>query len=150
MKLHTRTKTTVKKAKRLGHGYGSGKGGHTSSRGQKGQKARNGVRLSFTGSSWVWFKRLPFIRGKSRFDSLVPERTLTLTELNRLEEGAKVTVESLYKAGLLTKREARLSHVKIVGTGTITKKLDIMVPATASAVAAITSVGGAYRVTEAQ
>lgn len=150
MKLHTRIKTTTTKAKRLGHGYGSGKGGHTSSRGQKGQKARNGVRLSFTGSSWVWFKRLPFIRGKSRFESLVPERTLTLTELNRLADGATVTTESLYQAGLLTKREARLAHVKIVGTGTITKKLVIMVPATKTAVAAITSVGGAYRAEEAQ
>ena len=35
--------------KRLGRGYGSGKGGHTSSRGQKGQKSRTDVHVLFEG-----------------------------------------------------------------------------------------------------
>ena len=40
MKLHALPKITKPKNKRLGRGYGSGKGGHTSSRGQKGQNSR--------------------------------------------------------------------------------------------------------------
>ena len=36
-------------AKRLGRGYGSGKGGHTSGRGQKGQKSRTNIHILFEG-----------------------------------------------------------------------------------------------------
>ena len=43
MKLNALPKTSARRAKRLGHGYGSGKGGHTSSRGQKGQLSRGSV-----------------------------------------------------------------------------------------------------------
>lgn len=136
MKLHTLIKTTIRSKKRLGLGYGSGKGGHTSSRGQKGQKSRNGVRLSFTGSSWVWFKRLPFIRGKSRFGSFAKSTTLvTLTQLDSLKAGTKVTSETFAGA-----------KVKIVATGKLTKKLTVHVPASAPAIKAIEAAGGVYSV----
>ena len=36
-------KVTERKKKRVGRGMGSGKGSHTSGRGQKGQSARSGV-----------------------------------------------------------------------------------------------------------
>ena len=65
MKLHEKPKLVARSQKRLGRGYGSGKGGHTSTRGQKGQKTRGKIPAHFVGTSWVWFKRLPFIRGKS-------------------------------------------------------------------------------------
>lgn len=144
MKLHTLPKITVPKHKRLGHGYGSGKGGHTSSRGQKGQKSRNGVRMSFTGSSWVWFKRLPFMRGKSRFNSFAKDKILTLSQLNVLKSGTVVTKESLLKAGLLTKSEAGSASVKIVGNGELKVKLIVSVLASASAQKAIIKTGGEY------
>lgn len=144
MKLHELPKLTTTKNKRLGHGYGSGKGGHTSSRGQKGQKSRNGVRLSFTGSSWVWFKRLPFMRGKSRFNSFGKKALINLTTLNIFDNGAVVSIESLIQMKLISKNQATISSVKIVGTGTLEKKLIVTVPATTSAQTAILAAKGEY------
>ncbi|EKD94113.1 MAG: hypothetical protein ACD_27C00038G0018 [uncultured bacterium] len=136
MKLHTQPKLTTSKNKRLGHGYGSGKGGHTSSRGQKGQKSRGSVRLSFTGSSWVWFKRLPFMRGKALFTARLPKLTFTLSDLDKLKSGTVVTLSTL---------SAHKAKCRIVGNGTLTKKLIVQVPASASAIAAIKKAGGEYR-----
>lgn len=144
MKLNELPKLSARKNKRLGHGYGSGKGGHTSSRGQKGQKARNGVRLSFTGSSWVWFKRLPFMRGKSRFNSFGKKALINLSRLNVFENGAVVSVESLIAMKIISKNQATISSIKIVGTGELTKKLSVMVPSTLSAQKAILAAGGEY------
>lgn len=55
--------------KRLGRGYGSGKGGHTSSRGQKGQKSRAKLGILFEGMKVKksLLKRLPKARGKGKF-----------------------------------------------------------------------------------
>lgn len=55
--------------KRLGRGYGSGKGGHTSSRGQKGQKARTDVHVLFEGLKVKksTIKKFPLLRGKGKF-----------------------------------------------------------------------------------
>ena len=137
MKLHTQPKTTLRPKKRLGLGYGSGKGGHTSSRGQKGQKSRSSVRLSFTGSSWVWFKRLPFMRGKSRFNSYGSKVTLiTLSMLDQLKSGTKVTLATF----------APIKRVKIVANGQLTKKLTVTIPASAPAIKAIEAAGGVYSV----
>lgn len=144
MKLNALPKISARKNKRLGHGYGSGKGGHTSSRGQKGQKSRNHVRLSFTGSSWVWFKRLPFMRGKSRFNSFGKRALINLSSLNVFPAGTKVTIEKLIEEKIISKNQATISSVKIVGTGELKKKLTIMVPATASAVKAILAAKGEY------
>jgi len=146
MKLHSLIKITVPKNKRLGHGYGSGKGGHTSSRGQKGQKSRNHVRLSFTGSSWVWFKRLPFMRGKSRFNAMKKTAVISLAMLDKFKDGDTVDNASLYAQGLLGKQDVVTTRARIVGSGTITKKLVIMIPASISAQAAIIKAGGEYRV----
>lgn len=147
MKLHTLPKLTVRKSKRLGHGYGSGKGGHTSSRGQKGQKSRGSVRMSFTGSSWVWFKRLPFMRGKSRFNSFDKKALINLSDLNIFPDGTLVTLEKLIEAKMISANQATISKVKIVGTGELKKKLKIMVPATSSAQKAIIDAKGEYSAT---
>ncbi|MFH1244780.1 MAG: uL15 family ribosomal protein [bacterium] len=141
MKLHSLPKVTARKAKRLGHGYGSGKGGHTSSRGQKGQLSRGSVRLSFTGSSWVWFKRLPFMRGKSRFNSFASETViLTLTDLNKLKAGAVVNPKNLDLPPA--------TRLKVVATGELTKALIVEVPATIQAQQAIIQAKGEYRGTK--
>lgn len=138
MKLHQLPKVTTRRAKRLGHGYGSGKGGHTSSRGQKGQLSRGSVRLSFTGSSWVWFKRLPFMRGKSRFNSFANKTVLlTLNDLSSLP------------ANMIVNRDAfnLPAHVpvKIVGNGKLTQALIVELPATAGVQKAILAAKGEYR-----
>ena len=50
MKLNKLPKTTAKSKKRVGRGYGSGKGSHTVGRGQKGQKSRSKVGLLIEGT----------------------------------------------------------------------------------------------------
>lgn len=142
MKLHSLPSTVARSSKRVGRGYGSGKGGHTAGRGQKGQKSRTKIPAYFVGSSWVWFKRLPFLRGKSRFNTLSPKVTITLTDLAKFKTGAKVTKESLYKQGIITRSELSRAKVKVVGTGELKKKLSVLVPATASAQKSIKQVGG--------
>lgn len=54
--------------KRIGRGMGSGKGSHTVGKGQKGQKSREQVSISFFGTKMKksLLKRLPFQRGKGR------------------------------------------------------------------------------------
>lgn len=145
MKLHTLTKLVTGKKKRQGLGYGTGTGGHTSGRGQKGQKSRNGVRLSFTGSSWVWFKRLPFMRGKSRFNTFSKDVTITLTALNVFKSGTSITKEFLCEKGLISKSEAGSANIKIVATGELKTKLIVSVHATLTAQRAIIAAGGEYR-----
>lgn len=56
-------------AKRLGRGYGSGKGGHTSGRGQKGQKSRTKMHILFEGLKVKksTLKKFPLLRGKGKF-----------------------------------------------------------------------------------
>lgn len=62
-------KVITKKRKRVGRGMGSGKGSHTSGRGQKGQKARGSVSILFEGMKMKksLLKRLPLMRGKGKF-----------------------------------------------------------------------------------
>ncbi|KKU46175.1 MAG: 50S ribosomal protein L15 [Microgenomates group bacterium GW2011_GWC2_46_7] len=141
MKLHLLPKINTRKSKRLGHGYGSGKGGHTSSRGQKGQLSRGSVRLSFTGSSWVWFKRLPFMRGKSRFNSFASKTViLTLADLNKLAEGTVVNAKNLHLPPA--------TRFKVVSTGVLTKSLTVEISATVKAQQAIIKAKGEYRGTK--
>lgn len=144
MKLHSLIKTTSKKSRRVGLGYGSTKGGHTTGRGQKGQKSRGDIPLSFVGSSWVWFKRLPFMRGKSIFNPLNKTREVTLTELNRFEQGAVVSKDSLTALGFAKKSRQSVAY-KIINSGKLDKPLTIQVPATKMAIQQIIQAGGEYQ-----
>lgn len=62
-------KVVTRSKKRLGRGMGSGKGSHTSSRGQKGQKSRGTIGVLFEGMKMrkSYLKRLPLMRGKGKF-----------------------------------------------------------------------------------
>ena len=66
MQLHELPKIITKGKKRVGRGYGSGKGGHTTGRGAKGQNIRGQVPLYFEGSKMrkPLIRRLPLLRGK--------------------------------------------------------------------------------------
>ena len=145
MKLHTLPKIVEKGSKRLGRGYGSGRGGHTSSRGTKGQKARGKVPAHFIGTSWVWFKRLPFIRGKSRFNAVKRAITVDLISLDKLSSGTVVNAASLYEAGIIRYGDQTGTKIKIVGSGKVTKKLTLEVTASKSAAKAIIEAGGEVR-----
>lgn len=139
--LHSITKTTLKTSKRLGRGYGSGKGGHTSSRGAKGQRARVGskIPLWFEGGQLQMGKKLPMLRGKARFNVLNPTVELTLSDLQKLTIDT-VTFEAL-KLNKVIDRKAK--KVKIISKGKLEKKLSISgIAVTPKAKAAIEKAGG--------
>jgi len=70
MELSKLSKIARKSKKRVGRGYGSGKGGHTVGRGAKGQRARNKVRSTFEGGQLPLARRIPKKGGfKSRSKS---------------------------------------------------------------------------------
>lgn len=123
-------KVVHRKNKRLGRGYGSGKGGHTSGRGQKGQKARGSVGILFEGLKVKksLLHRLPMLRGMNRFKARPHAVVVNLEQLNVLPAGSDVTVETLAKAGIVKMSEAKRYGVKILGRGKLEKKLNILVP----------------------
>lgn len=145
MKLHELNKITTRSKKRVGRGYGSGKGGHTSGRGSKGQKSRNSVPLWFVGTSWVWFKRLPMMKGKGKFKPVGKETlALSLDLLNSFKSGEKVTSESLVKKGILTQRQAAKYKLKVLNKGKLEKKIKLAIPASESAIKAVEKIGGEH------
>lgn len=110
-----------RKKKRIGRGYGSGKGGHTVGRGAKGQKARNTVRLGFEGGQTPLYKRLPKIGGfKSR---KVSQAIIKVKDLNNFRKGSTVTPRDLVEKGLLEKVPSK--GVKILAEGKLEKELTI-------------------------
>jgi large subunit ribosomal protein L15 len=143
MNLQSLPKLVKRSAKRVGRGVGSGKGSHTTGRGNKGQKAREDVKIYFEGTKMKksLIKRLPFQRGKNKMKSLTPS-PVVLT-LNTLEEfkGTEVTVSALLKQGLI-KKDALVRGIKVVGDGTLKQALVFKIPVSQSAAAKITKAGG--------
>lgn len=133
----------VKKNKRVGRGYGSGKGGHTVGRGQKGQKARAGLFILFEGTKVKksLIKRLPLLRGRGRFKAKVKPVGINLRRLGKLEEGSVVDLERLIKEGIVG-RGARRMGVKILGSGGLTRKLKVKLPVSRAAGEEIKKAGG--------
>lgn len=128
MQLHELQRNTPRKtAKRIGRG---GKRGKTSGRGMKGQKARAGN--STRPEMREIIKKLPKLRGhgKNRAQTVNAERvlpaTVNIAVLETLfENGAQVTPQALLAAGAVKARRKRVPHVKILGNGEITKKLNV-------------------------
>lgn len=137
-------KVVERRKKRLGRGYGSGKGGHTSGRGQKGQKARGKVGILFQGFKVKksMLRRLPIQRGKDKFRAYPEELVVNLRDLNLLKDGDTVNIETLAKTGLVRLDDAIKYGVKVLGTGKLTKKLTLALPASASAIKQIEKLGG--------
>ena len=129
------------KAYRKGRGHGSGNG-KTAGRGHKGQWARSGggVRVGFEGGQMPLVRRLP----KRGFNNIFakPLEAINVSALEKFENGATVTVNELLEAGVLSKCEY---GVKILGNGTITKKLTVEATAfSASAKEKIVAAGGKW------
>jgi large subunit ribosomal protein L15 len=142
MKLHELPKSTTTSSKRLGRGYGSGKGGHTSSRGQKGQRSRSSIPTWFEGGQLPFIRRLPFIKGKNRFKSIDGDTTVfNVSFLEKLKTGSVVTIESLTKAGYLATK-VNQAGVKILGRGKLTKALTVALPVSKQAEEKIKAAGG--------
>ncbi len=127
------------KVYRKGRGVGSGNG-KTAGRGHKGQKARSGgsIRVGFEGGQMPLARRLP----KRGFNNIFakPLEAINVTSLNRFEDGATVNVCDLLEMGILSKCEY---GVKVLGNGTLTKKLTVRASAfSASAKEKIEALGG--------
>ncbi len=135
------TSITTKKSKRVGRGYGSGKGGHTSGRGQKGQGSRTGFKnpVWFEGGQLPISKRMPMNRGKGRLNVVNPTAVLSLSELSKVKADV-VTLETLKLEKMI---DSAFRKAKIINTGTLTKKVTIKgLACTANAQKAIEKVGG--------
>lgn len=125
--------------KRLGRGHGSGKV-KTSGRGTKGQNARGKSHPGFEGGQLALVKRLPYLRGKGRNVSRkIKAFAVSVAVLNALPKDTKVTLEALQKYHMIGKD---ILKVKIVGDGTLTHALTVVVPCTKSAAKAIEKAGG--------
>src|SRR5438093_5445088 len=125
---------TAKARKRIGRGLGSGKGRY-SGRGIKGQKARSGshkMRAGFEGGQMPIYMRVGKQRGATSKDAMPigPFRTSTapvnVGSLDRFDDGAEVTPESLVEKGLIRNTK---TDVKLLGNGDLKKKLTIRVHA---------------------
>ncbi len=140
-----RIKIKTNSKKRLGRGYGSGKGGHTVGRGQKGQKVRGKIGVLFEGMKVKksLFKRTPFLRGKGKNNPVSDKPLLVrLSSLDILKDGTVVDRDWFVKEGWFKKDEVAKKGVKIVYDKDIKKKLIVKIPTTKSAKKSIESVGG--------
>lgn len=143
MELHTLKPTfgSRKEKHRVGRGHAAGKG-KQAGRGQSGQTKRSTVRLGFEGGQNPLFRRLPK-RGFSNVNHIEYQ----IVNLYSLEEKYKaneiISLESLLKHNLIK----TTLPVKILGKGTLTKKLTVQIPAISeSARKAIEKAGGKIEV----
>ena len=124
MKLHElKVNEGSRQTKKIvGRGPGSGLG-KTSGKGHKGQNARSGggVNPWFEGGQLPLYRRLPK-RGFSNAKFKVEYAVINLSDLNRFEDGTVVTPELLKETGLV---KNQLSGIKVLGNGTLEKKLTI-------------------------
>ena len=128
MQLHTLTAKTKRHIPEpVGRG---GKRGKTSGRGGKGQTARAGHKIRPEVRDLI--KKIPKRRGhgKNRSHTVRTERVVySGVNLGALETaykaGETVSPASLLARGLVRREKGRVPKVKILGTGTLTKKLVI-------------------------
>ena len=127
--------------KRVGRGYGSGKG-RTSTRRHKGAKARPGYKkkIGFEGGQMPLQRRVP----KFGFKNInrIEYKAVNLDFIQKLAEEknlTKIGIKELIEAGWVNKNQL----VKILANGELTAKVDVEAHAfSAKAEAAITEKGG--------
>ncbi len=114
---------STKRSKRIGRGQGSGYGG-TSTRGHKGQKSRSGYskKIGFEGGQMPLQRVVP----KSGFKNMnrIEFKAVNLDVLQLVAEKlnrSTIDVAALVEAGIASKKE----KIKILGGGTLDKKLDV-------------------------
>lgn len=143
MNLSQLPKIVSRSQKRVGRGIGSGKGGHTSGRGNKGQKARGSVPLLFTGTKTKksLVKKIPLLRGKGKLKPGNGPVIIKLGDLAELPEKFTITAENLLKRGLISE-EGLVRGVKILDGGGIKKAMTAKVAVSAGAAKKIIKAGG--------
>ncbi len=138
---------SIKHSKRIGRGAGSGKGG-TSTRGNKGAKARSGYhqKVGFEGGQMPLYRRVP----KFGFKNLnrVEYVGINIDTINALAEAKNITdfdIEVLKQNGLISGKE----RIKILGRGELAKAVNVTAHAfSAAAKKAIEDKGGVATVIE--
>ena len=123
MKLHELSPAagSAKAAWRKGRGPGSGNG-KTAGKGHKGQNARSGggVRPGFEGGQLPLYRKLPKRGFNNKFAKVYA--TVNVSDLNKFEDGATVTLESLVACGIVRKENDGL---KVLGNGSLKKALTV-------------------------
>ena len=119
---------STKKGKRLGRGVGSGKGGHSSTRGNKGQKSRTGNHAMpawFEGGQMPLQRRVPKFGFKNPFRKpyriIGLGRLAALVESGRLDGAKTIDPEVLCAAGQAGVKD----RIKVLGGGDIGRPLNI-------------------------
>jgi len=138
---------SVKHSKRIGRGAGSGKGG-TSTRGNKGAKARSGYhqKVGFEGGQMPLYRRVP----KFGFKNInrIEYVGINIDTLNALAEAKNITdfnVDVLKENGLVSGKD----RIKILGRGELAKAVNVTAHAfSATAKKAIEDKGGVATVIE--
>ncbi|MBR0169517.1 MAG: 50S ribosomal protein L15 [Bacteroidales bacterium] len=138
---------SIKHSKRIGRGAGSGKGG-TSTRGNKGAKARSGYhqKVGFEGGQMPLYRRVP----KFGFKNInrVEYVGINIDTLNTLAEAKNITdfnIDVLMQNGLISGKD----RIKILGRGELAKAINVTAHAfSATAKKAIEDKGGVATVIE--
>jgi large subunit ribosomal protein L15 len=119
--LHSAGK--YKQRRRVGRGTGSGQG-KTAGRGTKGFYSRSGAarRLGYEGGQTPIIFRIPK-RGFSNVNFAVNYQVVNVADLESFDADARVDAAALFKAGMIAKPQ---EPVKILGTGSLTKKLTVV------------------------
>lgn len=134
----------TKQKKRVGRGAGSGNG-CTAGRGMNGQNSRSGggVRPGFEGGQMPLYRRIAR-RGFSNYPFKVNFTVINLSDLERVfESGDVVSIDTLREKNLIKNSEL---EVKVLGNGTITKKLTLeFVAVSGAAKSKIEAAGGTVK-----
>jgi large subunit ribosomal protein L15 len=124
MKLHNlkQRKKRQTKAKRVGRGYASGRGGHTVGKGMKGQKSRSGYGKGpgFEGGKVPLYRRIPKYPGFKNPSKQTYAPVNLVDVESHFEDGEEVSIDTLKAKGLVRKN---MKMVKILSMGEITKKV---------------------------
>lgn len=124
MKLHELSPAPGARTKPTRKGLGIGSGlGKTAGRGHKGQNSRSGggVRPGFEGGQMPLQRRMP----KRGFTNIFRKEIIAVNidQLNRFDNGATVTPETLLEARIIKKVG---DGVKILGNGNLEKSLTVL------------------------
>ncbi|MCA9381234.1 50S ribosomal protein L15 [Candidatus Dojkabacteria bacterium] len=146
---------TTKKSLRVGRGIGTGKGGHTTGRGTKGQKSRTGYkkpRPGFEGGQNPLSKRLPKLknvsgsRTRTRLFKLNKEKRVPIklsVVANLANKGDEISFEKLTELGLISPVSHKTIKVKVLFDKDIDKALTFLdIPVSKTAQKAIEKAGG--------
>ena len=132
-----------KHARRVARG---GKRGGYSGRGIKGQRSRAGAKIRPAIRDLI--KKIPKLRGRGKniFKSFRAKAVVVgVSDLdNKFIDGGVVSVPELIKVGLVKSFHGKVPRVKILGNGSISKKVTVRgVEVSRSAKAKIEKIGGA-------